>query len=122
MNTPGGSVFSIAAILSLTSATTCRELPPMIIITMPVTASRLPSRVTAPWRSIGAKATVPMSAILIGVPSARASSTMLRMSSSDPTSPSARISRCSAPRRIAPPPELPLFSSSAANTCPREMP
>jgi hypothetical protein len=47
----------ISAIFSLTRSTTVREFSPISIITMPTTASPRPSRVTAPWRIIGASST-----------------------------------------------------------------
>ncbi len=59
MVTPGGSDFWISSIFSCTRAATAREFSPISIITTPVTASPRPSRVTAPWRTIGAKATRP---------------------------------------------------------------
>ncbi|MFT3771860.1 MAG: hypothetical protein QM820_41155 [Minicystis sp.] len=57
MVTPAGSCFWIWATLAPTSRTTSRLFDPRSIITMPVTASPLPSRVITPYRSAGATRT-----------------------------------------------------------------
>ena len=94
----------------------------MRIITMPLTTSPRPSRVTAPWRIIGARWTRATSAIRTGVPSSRVATTTCRMSSRLVSSPSPRTMRCSPAWTMVPPPVETLFRSRASVRSPRPRP